>query len=81
MHRPGAAVAGVDHDLQRLQRPAVDVAQQVLDVVRADVDRFALAAARRRGRGRRRESAARSPSARCRALIGRDPSRTSFMPL
>ena len=39
----GAAVAGVHDDLQRLELRAVDVRQQVLDVLRHDVDGEALA--------------------------------------
>src|SRR5690606_30096956 len=49
--RARAAVAGVHDDLQGLQRLAIDVAQQVLDVRRPDVDRldraFALGLAER----------------------------------
>src|SRR5690606_34949086 len=41
--RARAAVAGVHDDLQGLQRLAIDVAQQVLDVRRPDVDRLARA--------------------------------------
>ena len=44
----GPAVPGVDHHLQRFQRRAVDVAQQVLDEVIANVDRLAPTTAGRR---------------------------------
>ena len=44
---PGAAVARMHHDLERLQLRAVDVREQVLDVVGHDVDGKSLADARR----------------------------------
>ena len=44
-----AAVAGMHDDLQRLELRAVDVRQQVLDVLRHDVDGEAFADARRLG--------------------------------
>jgi hypothetical protein len=49
--RAGTAVAGVHHDLQRLQRGAIHIAQQVLDVARARIE--ALQAAARAGRRER----------------------------
>ena len=48
-YRAGCAVAGVDHQLQRLERGGIDVGQQVLDVGRAVGHLAALARLRRRG--------------------------------
>ena len=46
--RTGAAVAGVDHDLQRCERARVDVRQQMRDVVRLDIKLLNLATFRDR---------------------------------
>ena len=79
--QPCAAIAGMHDDLERLQLRAIDVRQQVLDV----------AGHRRRSRNGRRSRAGcvNSPASAiarisCRPvspLIGREPSRTNFMPL
>ena len=47
---PGAAVAGVDHDLELAQVLAIHVAEQVLDVLGRRLERLDLAL---HGRGRR----------------------------
>ncbi len=51
-HQPGAAVARIHHDLQRLQRRGINVAEQVLYIRRTQIQRAHAGQALRRHCGR-----------------------------